>query len=54
MAILCIEMYLAHKRGVTVERLAEALGLSVSLIEQRMEAARLCVEYQIGMLRTGY
>jgi hypothetical protein len=54
MAILSIELYLANKRGVAVERLAEALGLSVETVEQRMEAARLCVEYQINMLRSGY
>jgi hypothetical protein len=50
MGILSIELYLANKRGVTIERLAEALDVAVSVIEQRLEAARLCVEYQLKMI----
>jgi len=51
MAILSIELYLANKRGVSIERLAEALGVPVDVIEQRVEAARLCVTRQMPMLR---
>ena len=54
MAILSIELYLANRHGVAVERIAEALGVSVDTIEQRMEAARLCVEFQMKMLSAGY
>jgi hypothetical protein len=51
MAVLSIELYLANKYGIAVERLAEALSVPVEIIEQRIEAARLCVAYQMPMLR---
>lgn len=44
-------LYREFKRGVTAEELATRHGLAVSSTIVRIEAARLCYEHQIPMLR---
>ena len=50
MGIFSIELYLAHRNGTTVDQLASTLGIDEEVVRQRIEAARLCVEYQIQLL----
>jgi hypothetical protein len=50
MAILSIELFLAHKAGKSIEEIAAALGVPADVIALRIEAARFCVDYQLKML----
>jgi hypothetical protein len=50
MAVLAIELYLAHLRGKSAEEISAALQLPCSVVEERIEAARLCVLYQLPLL----
>jgi len=40
-------LYADFKRGVTLEALAEEYWMPLPWIEERIEAARLCIEKQI-------
>lgn len=44
---LPFRLYAEHKRGATPEQLAAAFAMSVSWIEERIEATRLMVEKQV-------
>lgn len=48
---LPFRLYSENKNGVSVQQLAQTLGLSTSWIEERIEAARVCIEQQ-GRIRT--
>ena len=50
MGILSVELYLAHRNGTSVDQIASALGLDEDVVRQRIEAARLCVEFQIDLI----
>jgi DNA-binding NarL/FixJ family response regulator len=41
-------LYQQHVNGTSVKEIAEAFNLSVSWVEQRIEAIRLCVEHQLA------
>jgi hypothetical protein len=43
MAQLSFALYEAHRRGASVYVLAEALDLPVEFVDERIEAARLCL-----------
>jgi hypothetical protein len=43
---LPFRLYSDHKQGVSVSQLAGSLGLPTPWIEERIEAARLCIEKQ--------
>lgn len=47
MAILSIEMYYAHSSGVSIATIADKLGYSEEWVSERIEAARLSIEYQV-------
>jgi DNA-binding Lrp family transcriptional regulator len=47
MAILSIEMYYAHHRGASIAAIAERLNYSEEWVSERIEAARLSIEYQV-------
>ena len=47
---LPFRLYSEHKNGVSVQQLAHTLGLSPSWIEERIDAARVCIEHQ-GRIR---
>ncbi|MBC8167205.1 MAG: hypothetical protein H7Y20_15215 [Bryobacteraceae bacterium] len=51
MAMLSIEMYLAHKRGTTVEQMASVLLMPAAMVSERIEAARLMLDYQVRITR---
>ena len=40
-------LYFANRRGFSAEEIAEALGMPIDWVEERLEAARLCFEYQV-------
>ena len=50
MGIFSVELYLTHRNGTSVERLASTLGIDEDVLRERIEAARLCVEHQIGFI----
>ena len=50
MGIFSLELYLAHGNGKSVDEIAISLGVDEEVVRQRVEAARLCVEYQIQLL----
>lgn len=41
---LPFRLYTEHKNGVSVQQLATVLGLKPAWIEERIEAARVCIE----------
>lgn len=41
-------LYHYHVNGISAEELAAVFDLPVSWVEQRIEAVRLCVEYQLA------
>ncbi len=43
---LPFRLYSDHKQGVPVDQLAGSLGLPAPWIQERIEAARLCIEKQ--------
>ena len=43
---LPFRLYSDHKQGVSVNQLAGSLGLPAPWIQERIEAARLCIEKQ--------
>jgi hypothetical protein len=43
---LPFRLYSDHKQGVSVHQLAGSLCLPVSWVQERIEAARLCIEKQ--------
>jgi len=47
MAILSIEMYYAHRSGASIAAIAAKLGYSEEWVSERIEAARLSIEYQV-------
>ena len=40
-------LYSEHKRGATPAQLAATFAVSVPWVEERIEAARLCIEKQV-------
>ena len=50
MGYLSIELYVAHKRGRSIEDIAAALDVPQHVIAERIESARLCVQHQIPLL----
>ena len=44
-------LYLAHKQGMAPADLAEVLGLPIQWVEEHLEAARLCMEKQVRLIR---
>jgi hypothetical protein len=49
-----IEMYLAARAGQCPESLSQCLGVSVDAVLERIEAARLCLRFQLQMLPVAY
>ena len=43
---LPFRLYSDHKQGISIKQLAGSLGLPVSWIQERIEAAQLCIEKQ--------
>jgi hypothetical protein len=43
---LPFRLHAEHKNGVSVQQLASTLGLSAAWVEERIEAARVCIEQQ--------
>jgi hypothetical protein len=43
---LPFRLYSDHRQGVSIDQLAGSLGLPVPWIQERIEAARLCIEKQ--------
>lgn len=41
-------MYLAHRQGTPIGTLAEEMHVPVQWLQERLEAARLCYEFQVG------
>ena len=46
-AHLPFRLYADYKNGVTVEQLAEIYSLPFAWVQERLEAARLCIEKQV-------
>ncbi len=46
---LPFRLYAEHKNGVTPAQLAASFSLSVPWVEERIEAARLCIEKQVRL-----
>jgi hypothetical protein len=46
---LPFRLYSEHKRGATPAQLAATFALSVPWVEERIEAARLCIEKQVRL-----
>ncbi len=42
------KLYLATKQGYSCEEIASILGLPLDWVEERIEAARLCFDYQVA------
>lgn len=47
--LLSTDLYLQYADGAAPEELAAHYGMSVHTVSERIEAARLCFEYQIIM-----
>lgn len=43
---LPFRLYSDHKQGVSIDQLAGSLGLPAPWIQERIDAARLCIEKQ--------
>jgi hypothetical protein len=43
MAHLSVALYEAHRTGASIDELAQSLSLPPSFVEERIEAARLCL-----------
>ena len=52
MGFLSIELYLAEKNGRSLEEMSNALQVPQHVLAERIEAARLCVQYQMPNLIT--
>ena len=48
---LPFRLYAENKNGAPIQQLAKTLGLTPAWIEERIEAARVCIEQQ-GRIRT--
>ena len=46
---LPFRLYAEHKNGATLAQLAADFSLSVQWVEERIEAARLCIEKQVRL-----
>jgi hypothetical protein len=46
---LPFRLYAEHKNGATPAQLAAAFAVSVQWVEERIEAARLCIEKQVRL-----
>jgi hypothetical protein len=46
---LPFRLYAEHKNGVTPAQLAATFALPVQWVEERIEAARLCIEKQVRL-----
>ena len=46
---LPFRLYAEHKNGATPAQLAAAFAVSVHWVEERIEAARLCIEKQVRL-----
>jgi hypothetical protein len=44
-----LSLYDFHLEGVSAKELAKAYSLPVTFVEERIEAARLCVRYQVKL-----
>ena len=44
---LPFRLYADHKMGATAQELADEFGLPARWVEERIEAARLCLEMQV-------
>lgn len=42
------KLYLATKQGYSCEEIASILGLPLEWVEERIEAARLCFDFQVA------
>ncbi len=42
------KMYLATKQGFSPEEISIVLGLPLDWVEERIEAARLCFDFQVA------
>ena len=47
--LLPIYLYSRYRQGMTVEALASELGLTPEVVSLRIEAARLCFDYQCSL-----
>ena len=47
--LLPLYMYSRYSQGVSVESLANELGLTPEVVTLRIEAARLCFDYQCSL-----
>lgn len=47
--LLPIYLYSRYRQGVSVDTLANELGLSPDVVRLRIEAARLCFDYQCSL-----
>ena len=46
---LPFRLYADHKSGSTAAEIAAEYGLSITWVEERIEAARLCIEKQVRL-----
>lgn len=47
--LLPLYLYSRYRQGVSVESLANELGISAEVVSLRLEAARLCFDYQCSL-----
>lgn len=51
MALTLTMLYLAHRDGMSIEGLAQEIGVPTPWLRERMESARLCYEHQVAFAR---